>query len=63
MRTILIGLALLAFFGPRPAAAQTAQSQILDPAVHGLKRLEPLTLGSEQDNTHMKPKEYRLEVG
>jgi hypothetical protein len=45
------------------SAGQTGGGQILDPAVHGLKRLEPLTFGSEQDNTYMQPAEYRLRVG
>jgi hypothetical protein len=45
------------------STGQTGGGQILDPAVHGLKRLEPLTFGSEQDNTHMQPAEYRLKVG
>jgi uncharacterized cupredoxin-like copper-binding protein len=45
------------------AEDKAAQGQILDPAVHGLVRLEPLMLGSETDSVHMAPKEYRLKVG
>jgi len=42
----------------------TAQAQmILDPAVHGLKRLEPLVLGVDNDSSKMAPTEYRLKVG
>jgi hypothetical protein len=36
---------------------------IFDPSVHRLVRLEPLTLGSEENNFHMEPREYRLKVG
>jgi uncharacterized cupredoxin-like copper-binding protein len=44
-------------------AGYAAKTQILDPAAHGLIRLEPLMLGSETDSSHMAPKEYRLKVG
>ncbi|MBI1621296.1 cupredoxin domain-containing protein [Aquamicrobium zhengzhouense] len=40
-----------------------AQAQTLDPAYHGLERLEPLVLGSEDNDFYMEPKEYRLKVG
>jgi uncharacterized cupredoxin-like copper-binding protein len=43
--------------------AWSEQAQIVDPAVHGLVRLEPLVFGTEQDITHMAPKEYKLKVG
>lgn len=36
---------------------------LFDPAVHGLKRLEPLILGSADNSFHMEPREYRLKVG
>lgn len=40
------------------------QAQFMfDPAVHHLKDMEPLILGSEDNNFHMEPKEYRLTVG
>jgi hypothetical protein len=38
-------------------------SALFDPAVHRLKRLEPLILGSADNNFHMEPREYRLKVG
>lgn len=41
----------------------SAQAQFKDPAVHGLKRLEPLQLGVDNDITKMAPMEYRLKVG
>ena len=63
MRIHFFGLALISLLLPEQAFAQAAQGQILDPAAHGLKRLEPLTLGTEQDNTHMQPAEYKLKVG
>jgi hypothetical protein len=44
-------------------AEGSKQGQILDPAVHGLKRLDPLRFGSETDNSYMEPREYRLKVG
>lgn len=40
-----------------------AQAQAVDPAYHGLERLEPLILGKEGNSFHMEPKEYRLKVG
>lgn len=43
--------------------AGTAHAQFLDPAYHNLERLEPLVLGSEDNDFHMEPKEYRLKVG
>ena len=40
------------------------QAQFMfDPAVHHLEDMEPLILGSEDNNFHMEPKEYRLTVG
>jgi hypothetical protein len=63
MRKQLLVLGLLAISAPASTAENAADGQILDPAVHGLKRLETLTFGSEQDNTHMQPAEYRLKVG
>ena len=36
---------------------------ILDPSVHGVERLEPLQLGTEQNSAEMTPREYRLKVG
>jgi hypothetical protein len=63
VRKQFLALALLAFSASASTAGNAVEGQILDPAVHGLKRLEPLTFGSEQDNTHMQPTEYRLKVG
>jgi uncharacterized cupredoxin-like copper-binding protein len=48
---------------PGYSADASKQGQILDPAVHGLKRLEPLRFGSETDNAYLEPREYRLKVG
>jgi hypothetical protein len=62
MQMFSVVVALFVLFAPSASNAQ-ALGQILDPAAHGLKRLEPLVLGTEQDNTHMQPKEYRLKVG
>ena len=44
-------------------AVTGAQAQFFDPAIHSLERLEPLVLGSEDNDFYMEPKEYRLEVG
>ena len=41
----------------------TAHAQFLDPAYHNLERLEPLVLGSEDNDFYMEPTEYRLKVG
>jgi hypothetical protein len=48
-------LVLVASTGISPA--------LFDPAVHKLVRLEPLILGSKDNNFHMEPREYRLKVG
>jgi uncharacterized cupredoxin-like copper-binding protein len=56
--TVLTSLATMTMgFG------ESAQAQISDPAVHGLKRLEPLVLGLDGDGTKMAPMEYRLKSG
>ncbi len=59
MRRIVI-LATSAFLGTFMSGAS---AQILDPAVHGLKRLEPLVLGVDGDGSKMAPTEYRLKSG
>jgi len=45
------------------AFAGSAHAQVLDPAVHGLKRLEPLQFGVDGDSSKMAPTEYKLKVG
>jgi uncharacterized cupredoxin-like copper-binding protein len=45
------------------SVGSSAQAQILDPAVHGLIRLEPLVFGVDNDGSKMAPTEYRLRVG
>jgi len=45
------------------AETKSKAKMILDPAVHGLKRLEPLQLGVDGDSTKMTPTEYTLKVG
>ncbi|WP_156137523.1 hypothetical protein [Methyloceanibacter caenitepidi] len=46
-------------------AAETGgqAKMILDPAVHGLTRLEPLQLGVDGDSSKMTPTEYTLKSG
>ena len=63
MRKQFIAFAVTITTAVAPTTGHAGGGQIVDPAVHGLKRLEPLTFGSEQDNTHMQPTEYRLKVG
>src|SRR5680860_1326495 len=63
MPRLFILAALAAFAITLSGAVMTAQAQILDPAVHGLKRLEPLVLGVDNDSSKMAPTEYRLKVG
>lgn len=47
-----------------PAAhAENQAKMILDPAVHGLKRMEPLQLGVDGDSSKMSPTEYTLKSG
>ena len=57
--TLLVALILMS------VAVSTGPSlaQIMDPAVHGLERLEPLQLGSEENPASMEPREYKLKVG
>jgi uncharacterized cupredoxin-like copper-binding protein len=62
MRSLIIA-ALVSLAAAIPSEGYSAKSQILDPAAHGLVRLEPLLLGSETDSAHMAPREYRLKVG
>jgi hypothetical protein len=57
---ILAALAIAITVG---SAAHPAQAQVLDPAVHGLKRLEPLVFGIDGDGSKMAPMEYKLKVG
>jgi uncharacterized cupredoxin-like copper-binding protein len=50
----------------KPAESKPANNallQILDPAVHGLVRMRPLQLGTEEDSASMEPREYRLKAG
>lgn len=63
MRSLIIVVALFALTLSVPRAGQAAQTQILDPAVHGVERLKPLEFGSDTDISHMEPREYRLKVG
>ncbi|HXV25602.1 MAG TPA: copper-binding protein [Alphaproteobacteria bacterium] len=57
-----IAAAAIAFVSV-PSLGHAVKGQILDPAIHGLIRLEPLEFGSETDISHMAPREYRLKVG
>ena len=45
------------------AETMAKAKMILDPAVHGLKRLEPLQLGVDGDSSKMSPTEYALKAG
>jgi hypothetical protein len=67
MPRFIVFVALASLFAaistPGHSAEASEQGQILDPAVHGLKRLEPLCFGSETDSSYLEPKEYRLKVG
>lgn len=57
-------LAMLVAVGFLVLVASTGISPALfDPSVHKLVRLEPLILGSKDNNFHMEPREYRLKVG
>lgn len=64
---ILAALALcVGLTGLTPAShaeTKARAAMILDPAVHGLKRLEPLQLGVDGDASKMSPTEYTLKVG
>jgi plastocyanin len=60
-RVIVVALVTLVAFAI--AGLGPAQAQIKDPAVHGLKRLEPLQFGVDGDSSKMSPTEYKLKVG
>ncbi|MEM9591347.1 MAG: hypothetical protein AAF967_08420 [Pseudomonadota bacterium] len=52
--------------GLTPAAhaeTKATAKMILDPSVHGLKRLKPLQLGVDGDSSKMEPTEYTLKSG
>jgi uncharacterized cupredoxin-like copper-binding protein len=63
MPRFIILAALAACAVTLSGAAAPAQAQVLDPAVHGLKRLEPLVFGVDNDSSRMAPMEYHLKVG
>ena len=63
MPRLIITAALTSFAVAFASLGSPAQAQILDPAVHGLKRLEPLVFGVGGDSSKMAPTEYRLKVG
>lgn len=59
-----IGIVLAAAAaGVLGSLGMTHAQLMFDPAVHHLKDMEPLVLGSADNNFHMEPKEYRLTVG
>jgi uncharacterized cupredoxin-like copper-binding protein len=62
MRDRVLGTAAGAALG-LGLAVSAAHAQFFDPAIHNLERLEPLVLGSEDNDFHMEPKEYTLQVG
>jgi len=67
-RVLILATAALCsgLMGLTPAAhAETKSSfkTILDPSVHGLKRLEPLQLGVDGDSSKMEPTAYTLKSG
>lgn len=45
------------------AEQKAMPKMFLDPAVHGLKRMEPLQLGVDGDSSVMSPTEYTLKAG
>ncbi|MEM8575934.1 MAG: copper-binding protein [Pseudomonadota bacterium] len=45
------------------AETKATAKMILDPSVHGLKRLKPLQLGADGDSSKMEPTEYKLKSG
>jgi hypothetical protein len=60
----MLRLVILAGFAALVVLASSGGSaQVLDPAVHGLKRLEPLMFGMDGDGSKMAPMEYRLKAG
>lgn len=62
-RVILLAAFATALALSSLATPAASADMILDPAVHGLKRLEPLVLGVDNDSSKMAPTEYRLKVG
>ena len=63
--SILVAIASLfgAIAATNSLAEGSKQGQILDPAVHGLVRLDPLVFGGDNNSAKMEPREYRLKVG
>ena len=63
--SILVATASLfgAIAATNSLAEGSKQGQILDPAVHGLVRLDPLVFGGDNNSAKMEPREYRLKVG
>lgn len=62
LRTRIFGAAAGAALG-LALSVTGAQAQFFDPAIHSLERLEPLVLGSADNDFFMEPREYRLAVG
>ncbi len=60
---ILTALAMCVALTGATSTAHAQAEMILDPAVHGVKRMEPLQLGVDNDSSKMSPTEYRLKVG
>jgi plastocyanin len=67
MPRFIILAAVASVFGAISTTGSLAEGsksgQILDPAVHGLVRLDPLVFGGDNDSAKMEPREYRLKVG
>lgn len=63
MPRLFILVALVSIAVTVSGAGHRAQGQILDPAAHGLQRLEPLVFGVDNDSSKMAPIEYKLKVG
>lgn len=63
MPRLFILAALISIAVTASSAGHPAQAQVLDPAVHGLQRLEPLVFGVDGDGSKMAPMEYKLKVG
>ncbi|HML92061.1 hypothetical protein [Methyloceanibacter sp.] len=68
-RALILAALTLCFALPNMTPAARAENagspakMILDPSVHGLKRMEPLQLGVDGDSSKMTPTEYTLKSG
>jgi uncharacterized cupredoxin-like copper-binding protein len=63
LAALALGVGLTGLTTTSHAETKAMPKMFLDPAVHGLKRMEPLQLGVDGDSSKMSPTEYTLKAG